>query len=80
MNILPRIREFVAATYYRDPGRVVADGAPLISSGVIDSFGLIDLSLFLEDEFGVRVDASELGAGRADTAAEIARLVEVRRG
>jgi acyl carrier protein len=74
-EILARISAFVAETFYREPGRSIPPGEPLVSSGLIDSFGLVDLSLFLEREFGARVDASELGSGRADTLAEIADLV-----
>jgi len=32
----------------------------LISSGLIDSFHLVDLSLFVEEKFGARIDDSEL--------------------
>ena len=74
-DILARLSRFVAATYYRDESRAIGQDAPLVSTGVIDSFGLVDLSLFVENEFGVRLDAAELGAGRADTPREIAELV-----
>ena len=74
-EVLPRLKSFVALTYFRDPSRAIGDDEPLVTTGIIDSFGLVDLSLFLEDAFGVRVDASDLGAGRADTAVQIASLV-----
>ena len=79
MEILSRLKAFVAETYYREPGRAIADSEPLISSGVIDSFGLVDLALFVEEQFGATIEASDLGAGRADTAREIADLVASRR-
>ncbi len=77
-GILPRLKAFVALTYLRDAARSVGDDDPLITSGVVDSFGLVDLSLFVEEAFGVRVDASDLGAGRADTPRQIADLVSSR--
>jgi acyl carrier protein len=75
---LPSLREFLDRTYGHAAGRALSADEPLVSSGIIDSFGLVDLSLFVEERFGVRIDASDLGAHRADTAAEIARLIESR--
>ena len=68
---LERLKAFIAETYFRDASRPIGDDEPLVSSGVIDSFGLVDLSLFAENEFGARIDASDLGAGRADTVRQI---------
>ena len=76
---LARLKGFVAESFYREPGRAIGDDEPLVSSGVIDSFGLVDLSLFAEREFGARLEASELGRGRADTPREIAALIAARR-
>ena len=75
---LPDLREFLDRTYGRTAGRPLSPGEPLVSSGIIDSFGLVDLSLFVDERFGVRLDASDLGAGRSDSAAEIARLIASR--
>lgn len=80
MDVTGRLKVFVAERYFGDPSRAVSDSEPLISSGVIDSFGIVDLSLFVEEAFGARIDASDLGRGRADTAAEIVALIESRRG
>ena len=77
-DTLSRLKAFVAATYFRDASRPIGDDEPLVSAGVIDSFGLVDLSLFAENELGARIDASDLGAGRADTARQIADLIDAR--
>ena len=46
----------------------------LISSGLIDSFSLMDLSLFVEDNFGVRIDDTELNAETFDSLQQLAIL------
>ena len=76
---LPRLKRFVAEQFYREPEREIADEEPLVSSGVVDSFGLVDLALFAEREFGAAIAASDLGRGRADTARDIAALIAARR-
>ena len=49
---------------------------PLLSSGLIDSFGLAGLIAALEREFPVRIDPAQIGADNFDTPAQISRYVE----
>lgn len=51
---------------------------PLVSSGLVDSFGLPALVCALEDRYGVRIDADEIGADNFDTPAQMLALVEAR--
>ncbi len=50
----------------------------MISSGLVDSFSLVDLSLFIEKEFKVYIDNTELNAQTFDTLAQLASLVQSR--
>jgi acyl carrier protein len=52
---------------------------PLISGGLIDSFSLMDVALFVEDNFGVRIDDTELNADTFDNLTQLASLIEARR-
>jgi acyl carrier protein len=51
----------------------------LISSGLIDSFRLVDVGLFVEDAFGVHIDDTELNSGTFDTLRQLALLIEGKR-
>lgn len=53
---------------------------PLISSGLIDSFNLVDFALFVEDTFNVVIDDTELNAETFDTLNELAELILSRLG
>jgi acyl carrier protein len=59
----------------KQPGRIISPDEPLISSGMIDSFSLVDLALFVEDSFGVRIEDSELNAGTFDTLSQLLDLI-----
>jgi acyl carrier protein len=48
---------------------------PLISSGVVDSFGMLELIAFLEDTFGVTIDPSQHDLTEFETVNSIAILV-----
>ena len=69
-----KLRQFVTQRYLPRRQRVVSDDEPLISSGIVDSMGIVDLILFFEEEFGVFLGPDELGAGRADTVADMLAL------
>jgi acyl carrier protein len=69
---------FITTQILKDPNRALADDEALISSGLIDSFSLVDLALFVEDTFGVRIEDSELTSDVFDTLSELASLVEKR--
>ena len=68
----------ITTNVLKQPKRVIKDDEPIISSGLIDSFNLVDLALFIEDKFGVRIDDSELNAQTFDTLAQLADLIEQR--
>jgi acyl carrier protein len=72
------VSRYIAEQVLKQPGRVIAPGDKLISSGLIDSFHLVDLSLFVEDTFGVHLDDTELNAQTFDTLAELAALIRAR--
>jgi acyl carrier protein len=69
----------IAERILKQPNRVIKPEEPLISSGLIDSFSLIDLALIVEDEFGVRIDDSELNAETFDTLDALVKLIEDRK-
>ncbi len=72
------LESFVAAKILKQAGRTIAPDAALISSGLIDSFSLVDLALFVEDTFGVRVEDTELNAQTFDSLRQLAELIRSR--
>ena len=78
-EIRSTIASFIAAEILKDPNRVILPDEALISSGLIDSFNLVDLALFVEDSFGVRIDDSELTADVFDSLDQLTRLIDKRR-
>jgi acyl carrier protein len=48
---------------------------PLFSTGIVDSFGVLELIAFLEDTFHVEINPARHELEEFDTAAKIAALV-----
>lgn len=78
-DLIPKLATFLAADILKQPSRVISPDEPLISSGLIDSFSLMDVALFVEDNFGVRIEDTELNADTFDNLTQLAALIESRR-
>jgi acyl carrier protein len=76
---IARLEQYIAAKVLKQPGKGIGADESLIRGGLIDSFSLVDLALFVEDTFGVRLDDTELNADVFDTLQELASLIEARR-
>ena len=72
------LRRFLTADILNDPGYPLRDDEALLTSGLIDSFSLVDIALWAENNYGVRLDDSELTAEHFDTLAELASVIEQR--
>ncbi len=78
-DVVQTLGAYIAEHVLKNPRRAIQPDEPLISSGLIDSFHLVDLGLFVEDRFGVRIDDSELNAQTFDTLRQLAALIASRR-
>lgn len=75
---ISKLAAFIAADILKQPKRTIHPNEALISSGLVDSFSLMDLSLFVEGNFGVRIEDTELNAETFDTLEQLAALIQSR--
>ncbi|MGO9467580.1 MAG: acyl carrier protein [Isosphaeraceae bacterium] len=57
-----------------DPDEL-SDHTPLISGGILDSITTLKMVTFLEDRFGITIEAYEAGVDNLDSIDQIAALV-----
>ena len=76
---ITKLSEFISGTILKQPNRKIDPSEPLISSGLIDSFSLMDVALFVEDNFSVRIEDTELNADTFDNLTQLASLIESRK-
>ncbi len=74
-----QIATFISADLLKDPTRKIAFDEALISSGLVDSFSMVDLALYIEETFDARIDDTELTADVFDTIEELVTLISARR-
>ena len=74
--ILEKLAKYITTEFLKQPGRFIAPDEPLLTSGLVDSFHLIDLSLFVENNFGVRIDDAELNASSFDNLNQLVAFIQ----
>ncbi len=78
-EITTTLAAYIAAEILKQPDRLINPDDPLLSSGLIDSFHLVDLGMFVEDKFGVRIDDAELNASSFDNLNQLTAFIKARR-
>ena len=77
-ELVSKLAAFIATDILKQPKRAIRADEALSSSGRLDSFSLMDISLFVEGKFGVRIDDTELNAETFDTLEQLAKLIQSR--
>ena len=78
-SMMTALEEYISSKILKQPNRKIDPDELLISSGVIDSFSLVDLALFVEDTFNVHIDDTELNAPTFNSLNQLVALIESRR-
>lgn len=72
---LDRLRSFICTELLRDPAYPLGDDEPLISGGLIDSFSIAYVGVFIENAFGVYIPDVDLTVENMDTLRQIAEMI-----
>ena len=75
-TMITALAQKIAQNILKEPNRSIQPDEALISSGLIDSFSLVDLALLVEDEFGVVIDDTELNPNSFDNLEQLAALIQ----
>ena len=77
-QIILKLSAYIAEFILKQPGRSLNPDEALISGGLVDSFHLVDLALFVEDTFGVHLDDTELNAETFDSLTQLSDIIRQR--
>ncbi len=77
-EILPTLKKYITKEIMKQPNRDLSPEEPLLTNGLIDSFHLVDLALFIEDQFGVKIDDAELNAQTFDNLNQLVAIIQSR--
>jgi acyl carrier protein len=76
MHVRDRVRRFICESFLVDD---FADDESFLGAGIVDSLGMMQLVAFLESEFGIAIDDSELVPENLESVVSAAAFVERKR-
>jgi len=77
-EIIQTLSNFIAGQILKQPKRIIHPDEPIISNGLVDSFSLVDLSIFIEKIYKVYIDNTELNRETFDTLSQLSSLIQSR--
>jgi acyl carrier protein len=80
MEILERIRQFIITNFYVADPAALADDTSLLDQAIIDSTGVLEVIGYIEKEFDITVEDSEMLPENLDSIGRIAAFVARKRG
>jgi acyl carrier protein len=80
-SIRTTVKQFILKEFLpgEDPNELT-DATPLITGGILDSIATLKLVMFLEETFGVSLEAHETDAEHLNTLSDIEQLVRSKKG
>jgi acyl carrier protein len=75
LTVQARARRFVVETFYVSDPSEITDDTSLITTGLVDSTGMLEVIAFLESEYGIRVEDREMVPANLETINRIAAFV-----
>lgn len=72
------LRQYIARDLIRDASYEIANDEGIITGGLMDSFALAELAVYIEKEFGVYIPDIDLTVAKMDTLDQI--VARVMRG
>ncbi len=76
-DLRARLCAFIAETHAN--GRKIGEDTELVRSGIVESYGFVDLLMFIEAEYGIAIPDEMLTPDNLRTVADIARCVDALR-
>lgn len=75
MDIQEQVRAFVTTNFYVANPTALDNNASLLDQGIIDSTGVLEVIFFIEENFGITVEDSEMLPENLDSIDRIASFV-----
>ena len=75
MSTQEKVRQFVTRNFYVADPSTLKDEQSLLDAGIIDSTGVLEIVQFLESDFGIKVEDTEIIPENVDSIVRIAAFI-----
>jgi acyl carrier protein len=77
MSIREQVRQFILSNYlFTDDQTKLVDEESLMQSGTLDSTGILELIMFIEETFGIKVVDEDMVPANLDSVRSVVSYVE----
>jgi len=81
MTIKEQIRQYLSENFlFSSNGFELGDDVSLLEEGVVDSTGVLELVMFVEESFGLQVPDEEIVPANFDTVNNLAAYIQRKQG
>lgn len=80
MNVRDIVRGFILENFYVQNAHELGDDTSLLDRGIVDSTGVLEVTAFLEERFGLAVADAEIVPENLDSIGAIVAFVGRKRG
>ena len=78
MTTEQRVRQFVIENFYVSDPSSVDDDTLLVTNGIVDSTGMLEVISFLEEQFDIRITDQEMTPENLESVSRIARFITAK--
>ena len=77
MSVKDQVRSFILSNYlFTDDAKALEDSVSLMQGGTMDSTGILELIMFLEEKFGIKVADEEMVPANLDSVNNVVAFVD----
>ncbi len=76
MVYLDTVRHFVVENFLFGDGELLKENTSFLEKGIIDSTGILELVMFLEETYNIKIEDDELIPENLDNLTNIAQFLE----
>jgi acyl carrier protein len=80
MKHAQQIRDFVVSNFLFGDASALQDDTSFLNSGIVDSTGILELVMFLETTYGIKVDPQEMLPENFDSVSRVVAFVTRKTG
>jgi acyl carrier protein len=75
MNYTKEVRDFVVSNFLFGDPALLQDNTSFLDGGIVDSTGILELIMFLEQKFGIKVQPDEMIPDNLDSVEKVTRFL-----
>jgi acyl carrier protein len=77
--IIQTILDYLRGSVLLDPSEQIPLDRSLVESGILDSYGIVDLLTFIEGEYGLAIPDEDITKDKMGSIHKMARYIQARR-